>query len=261
MTEQAVQDFIVNSMGLLAKDGIPPAVDIKLGDRKDTFLPYKGKEQSVLREDGSEVIGDDGKAKQEYDLIANIPVYKSAIKRLKEKGQLLVLGEDAHVVSVLSTTKDEVIKVNKGQTGFKAVGAAPAGFSTSLASNEQLKVYIIPADELRRNEVPFNNWLDRQNKETTRVMIIARDRAEFDKQLVNYKNKYKETGKVELQIIEKPGVDISGIEKEFILRGVVPEDLTSAIAIFGKDVLFGGFDLEKLNTDRDKALFEAITNA
>ncbi|NQV04215.1 MAG: hypothetical protein HQ532_01835, partial [Candidatus Omnitrophica bacterium] len=247
ITEQAVQDFIVNSMGLLAKDGISPAVDIKLGDRKDTFLPYKGKKQSVLREDGSEVMGDDGRPREDYDLIANIAVYKSAIGSLKEKGHPLVLGEGAHVAEVLSTTKDEIIKVN-----------IASGHKLGTSDKQQLKIYVIPADKLERNPVPFNNWLDRQNKATTKVIIIARDRDEFDKQLVNYKNKYKDTGKVLLKIIEKPGVDISSMEEEFILRGVVPEDLTYAIGVFGKDAFFGGFELKVLNTDKDKALFKAI---
>ncbi|MEW5767598.1 MAG: hypothetical protein AB1797_08245 [bacterium] len=95
ITEQAVQDFIVNSLNLLGGEGEAALrVEIFLAERKDVFLPYKGTKQAVLDEEGKVV---EGEADQ-YDLLANMPRYTGVIRELSEKGHHCVLDEKGAVI-------------------------------------------------------------------------------------------------------------------------------------------------------------------
>jgi len=113
ITEQAVQDFIVNAMGLLPKNGVTPEVKILLGARQDIFWPYKGTDQDVVREDGSVVMDESGKPKTDYDLIANMNLGIGAVKRLAANGHYISLGENDRVIEILPVTLQEVIDANK----------------------------------------------------------------------------------------------------------------------------------------------------
>ena len=116
MTEQMVQDFIVNSLALLeTPDGLPqPEVVIRLSERKDFFLPYKGKNQHELDESGNPVTDPNtGKPIENYDLIANQKRYAGVIQDHLGNGHQLVLGPNEYVTQVIPIDLEMVKKANK----------------------------------------------------------------------------------------------------------------------------------------------------
>ncbi|MEK7850878.1 MAG: hypothetical protein AAB275_03255, partial [Deltaproteobacteria bacterium] len=145
MTEQAAQDFIVNSLALLGREGsVVPKFEILLTHRKDIFLPYKGTLQVVIDEQGNEAgeghpliqkfLGAFGGMSKEYselrsklklapkitegraevyDLLANMARYKGGINELKAAGLKCILGEGIEVDEVLPVYSiEEIIEVN-----------------------------------------------------------------------------------------------------------------------------------------------------
>jgi len=103
VTEQAVQDFIVNALGLLDKKGMPkPVADFLLSARKDTFLPYKGEPQIPLDAEGNVSRNEP----PEYDLIAN---QKRSLAVIEQAG---FLGKD-EVVGSNPLSLDDVMAINK----------------------------------------------------------------------------------------------------------------------------------------------------
>ncbi len=111
ITEQAVQDFIVNSLSLLDKKGLPkPVADFQLSPRKDTFLPYKGKLAPRLDRQGNVIES----ASEVYDLIANQERSAGAVDEFKNQGIDMILGPDEKVVTMIPVDSlDEIIRVNK----------------------------------------------------------------------------------------------------------------------------------------------------
>ncbi|MFH0839164.1 MAG: hypothetical protein V1893_03155, partial [Candidatus Omnitrophota bacterium] len=110
ITEQMVQDFIVNGLGLLAREGLPdPVVDIQLAEREDVFLPYKGTDQTVLDRAGNPVAG-----KTDYDLIANQQRYAGVTEELAAKGHRIELGGEEEVERIIPVdSRDDVMIVNR----------------------------------------------------------------------------------------------------------------------------------------------------
>ena len=124
MTEQMVQDFIVNALPLLENPrGLPdPEFVIRLVERKDFFLPYKGKKQYELDEDGNVVIEPvSGKPHELYDLIANQKRYSGIIKDHLQEGQQLVLGPNEFVSEIIPVDLDAVKLVNQQVKGSNKI--------------------------------------------------------------------------------------------------------------------------------------------
>ena len=120
MTEQMVQDFIVNALALLkTPDGLPePEVVIRLCERKDFFLPYKGKSQYQLDEEGNPITDTTtGNVVENYDLIANQKRYAGVIRDHLNDGHQLVLGPNEHITEIIPVDNLDIVKkVNKGIT-------------------------------------------------------------------------------------------------------------------------------------------------
>ena len=115
MTEQMVQDFIVNALALLdSQDELPqPEVVIRLCERKDFFLPYKGKSQYQLDEDGNPISDPStGKVIETYDLIANQKRYAGVVRDHLSTGHQLVLGPGEYVKEVIPIDLDMVKEAN-----------------------------------------------------------------------------------------------------------------------------------------------------
>ena len=116
MTEQMVQDFIVNALAILnTPEGLPePEVVIRLCERKDFFLPYKGKNQYELDEEGNPITDPGtGKTIEKYDLIANQKRYAGVIHDHYQAGHRLVLGPNEYVEEVIPVELDIVKEANK----------------------------------------------------------------------------------------------------------------------------------------------------
>ncbi|MEI6631204.1 MAG: DUF4922 domain-containing protein, partial [bacterium] len=111
ITEQAVQDLIVNALTFLSRGDSVPDVEILLAERKDVFLPYKGTPQSVIDRDGN-VVNDPQTQKpiEAYDLVANQARYAGVTAELAARGHYCLLAEDEKVLEVLPTTDIEQIK-------------------------------------------------------------------------------------------------------------------------------------------------------
>ncbi|MBI4397547.1 MAG: hypothetical protein HY586_00295 [Candidatus Omnitrophica bacterium] len=124
MTEQAIQDLIVNGLALLTTpEGRPePETLISIAPRADTFLPYKGTLQEILDELGQVIPG----AEQAYDLIANMRRYKGVVAELLKLGHRLVLGNSEYVTEVQPVaSKAEVMAANQAADANQRVERKP----------------------------------------------------------------------------------------------------------------------------------------
>jgi hypothetical protein len=111
ITEQTIQDLIVNGLRLLSDTEKELQVDILLSTRKDIFLPYKGTTQAVLDEHGEIIEGEPHR----YDLLANMQRYAGIIKELSAKGHYCILNdENERIIEVYPVYNiEDIQKANK----------------------------------------------------------------------------------------------------------------------------------------------------
>lgn len=146
MVGQKVQDLIVNGLGLLPiSEGVTvPEIRPRLSPREDTFLPYKGTDQSVLGRNGKIAPPDvartiaGGARLETYDLVANQLRYAGIIDELNERGHRMVLSPNEHVTQVMPVTSlQEIINANRTAATMKEL-FDPTGGSTKQSPKKSL---------------------------------------------------------------------------------------------------------------------------
>ncbi|MBL7070164.1 MAG: UTP--glucose-1-phosphate uridylyltransferase, partial [Candidatus Omnitrophica bacterium] len=168
ITEQAVQDLIVNALGLLGHKESVPYVEILLVDRKDIFLPYKGTKQSIIDRQGNEVVDlVSGRAiTADYDLISNQERYSGVIEELAANGHHCVLGA-GEKVGLIIPVKDleEIKKANKESS-------APLGaLMRTLTWDEQGRLNEISG--LKGHRIIIRPVIDNLLSNTSSPIIVA----------------------------------------------------------------------------------------
>ncbi|MFH2136911.1 MAG: hypothetical protein ABII88_00195 [Candidatus Omnitrophota bacterium] len=112
--ENAVQDFIVNGLALLAKEGKPNLeAEMLIADRKDIFLPYKGTAQQRLDKKGEPILGTNV-----YDLIANQDRIAGVIEEMAAQGQLADLGNGEQVLEAIPIYNLDEIMIASSDEGL-----------------------------------------------------------------------------------------------------------------------------------------------
>lgn len=150
ITEQAVQDLIVNGLALLSKDGVAPNVEILLSERSKVFLPYKGTSQAKLDRNGNVVKNTEtGKDIEEYDLVANQERYAGVIEDMKNgsvgnKSLQIVLNKYGDKVEEIipATSVDEIKLANKeAESGANTKSAEQQLFVNDNEKQEYAEMY------------------------------------------------------------------------------------------------------------------------
>jgi len=216
MTEQAVQDFIVNALALLeSKHGRPAAkVSIVAADRNNLFLPYKGTDQNVLDRAGNERKD----IPATYDLIANMERYGGVVEELSAKGHQVKLGGGKVITEVLPVTLEQVITASHAEQAEAGV-LFPASRS-ELRSPEEVRDSIQTAMRTAR-----------------RVVVI--DETEIETgypYLLNFFN----SGRGGVVALRYPTAGLSGVAGEMVLDkhakalGVTMDQVTAKIDLLAQ---------------------------